>query len=127
MRYLDFFLRAVIVVILVQTLWFKFQAAPESVAIFTALKVEPWGRILSGVVELIASLLILYPRTVLYGAVISLGTMSGAVMAHVFVLGIAVQNDGGLLFGLAVAVALASLFCIYIRRGEIKSILSRLR
>ena len=90
------------VVILVQTLFFKFTAAPESVYIFQTLGIEPFGRIGSGVVELIASILILIPRTTLVGAVLGLGTMAGALFSHIFVLGIEVQHDGGTLFLLAV-------------------------
>lgn len=127
MRVIDYAARGVIAVILLQTLWFKFRAAPESVAIFSALHVEPWGRIAAGIIELIASLLLLFPRTVFYGAAVALGTMLGAIVTHIFVIGVAVRGDGGLLFGLAVGVALLSLICIYIHRGEAKRALNALR
>ncbi len=117
-RIIDYAIRTAIAVILIQTLWFKFRAAPESVAIFSALHVEPWGRIAAGVIELAASLLLVFPRTVIFGAGIALGTMLGAMLSHIFVIGIAVKNDGGLLFGLAAGVALLSLICIYIHRAE---------
>lgn len=126
MKYLDYLLRAVIAVILLQTLWFKFRASPESVAIFSALHVEPWGRYFAGITELVASILLLYPRTVVYGAAISAGTMFGAIAAHVFVIGVVVQDDGGLLFALACLVASASLICLYIRRDEASHAFSRL-
>jgi uncharacterized membrane protein YphA (DoxX/SURF4 family) len=123
----DWIIRIAIAVVLVQTLWFKFRAAPESVVIFTALHVEPWGRIFAGVVELGASLLVLFPRTALYGALVACGTMARAMFAHIFVIGIAVGHDGGFLFALAVAVALGSLFCIYMRRAEIGQVMQRMR
>lgn len=95
--------------ILLQTLYFKFTGAPESVHIFTTLGAEPWGRIGSGVVELVAAVLILYPATTGIGAVLALGVMGGAILSHLTILGIESQGDGGTLFFLAVIVFLCSL------------------
>ena len=83
------------VIILLQTLFFKFSGAQESIYIFQTLGIEPYGRIGSGVIELIASILILIPKTTLMGAVLGFGTMLGAIFSHIFVLGIEVQDDGG--------------------------------
>jgi hypothetical protein len=105
--------------ILGQTLFFKFSAAEESRFIFQSLHVEPWGRIASGVSELVCALLLLMPRTAALGAVLSLGVISGALLAHLFVLGIQVQGDGGLLFGLAVAVFVCSLVVLWVRRADV--------
>lgn len=99
---LTWIIKLTAVVILLQTLYFKFTGAPESVYIFSTLGIEPFGRIGSGIVELIASILILIPRTTLLGALLGLGTMLGAILSHLFVLGIVVQNDGGTLFILAI-------------------------
>jgi hypothetical protein len=96
-------------VILIQTLYFKFTAHPDSVYIFSKLGVEPYGRIGAGVSELIASVLILIPKTSLYGALMGLGIMTGAILSHVFVLGIDVNNDGGKLFALGVITFIACL------------------
>lgn len=126
MKYVDYLLRGLVAVILLQTLWFKFRAAPESVAIFSALHVEPWGRYFAGVTELAASVLLVFPQTVVYGAALAAGTMFGAIAAHIFVIGISVQNDGGLLFALACLVAVASLICLYVRRDEASHAFSRL-
>jgi hypothetical protein len=100
---------------MLQTLYFKFTASPESVYIFSTLGMEPWGRIGTGVMELIASLLILLPRTVVLGAVLAIGIMGGAILSHVFILGISVQNDGGQLFiyGLVVFICAAILFWMH--------------
>jgi putative oxidoreductase len=106
-------------VILLQTLFFKFTAAPESVYIFKTLGLEPWGRIGTGIIELIASVLILTPRTVTIGAIIGLGVISGAIFSHLTKLGIVVMNDGGLLFGLALAVFGCCAVVLFIRRSEI--------
>ncbi|MDX2200442.1 MAG: DoxX family protein [Phycisphaerae bacterium] len=111
-------LQAVVALILAQTLFFKFTAAEESVYIFRTLGMEPWGRIGSGVAELIAALLLLTPRTVVYGAGLSLGVISGAIMSHLTKLGIVVKDDGGLLFALALTVFFASLIILLIRRRE---------
>lgn len=100
--YLLWALRIIPAVILLQTLFFKFTGAPESVWIFTQLGVEPWGRYLSGAMELLAAVLILWPRTTPFGAVLACGLMVGAIISHITKLGIVVQNDGGLLFGLAI-------------------------
>src|SRR5689334_5005078 len=91
-------LRLVAAVIMLQTLFFKFTASEESVYIFSMLGMEPWGRIGSGVVELIASLLILYPRTTPFGALLGLGVMSGAIFFHLAKLGVEVKGDHGQLF-----------------------------
>jgi len=111
-------LQIVVAVILFQTLFFKFTGAEESVYIFTTLGVEPWGRIASGVVELVAVALILYPGTAILGALLSLGVISGALASHA-ILGVSIRNDGGLLFLLAVIVFVSSAAVVYLRRAEI--------
>ncbi len=108
--------RVVAAVILLQTLFFKFTGAPESVYIFTQVGLEPWGRIGSGVAELIAAILLFVPGTTWLGAGLALGVMGGAIMSHLTVLGIVVKDDGGLLFGLAVVVALCSSVVLFIHR-----------
>ena len=105
--------------ILLQTLYFKFTAAPESVYIFTKVGLEPWGRIGSGVAELIAAILILMPPTTWIGAGLALGVMIGAIFSHLTVLGLVVMDDGGLLFGLALAVAACSLILLFLQRRHL--------
>ena len=112
--------------ILGQTLYFKFSGAPESKFIFSTLGVEPWGRIGTGVLELVAVGLLLAPRGAIYGAGLAAGLMAGAVGSHLTRLGIVVQNDGGLLFGLALTVLLSSALVLWLRRGEIPLIGPRL-
>lgn len=93
--------RIIAAIILLQTLFFKFSGAEESVYIFSQLGVEPAGRIGSGVVELIAGILLLLPRYSAWGALIGAGTMLGAIFSHLFILGIEINNDGGQLFAYA--------------------------
>jgi len=111
------------VIILLQTLYFKFTGAEESVYIFQTLGIEPFGRIGSGIVELIASILILIPRTTLLGALLAAGTMFGAILSHVFVLGIDVKNDGGELFTLAIITLICCLLLVYNQKNKIGDLL----
>jgi uncharacterized membrane protein YphA (DoxX/SURF4 family) len=115
----SWFLRITAAIILLQTLFFKFTAAPESVYIFTKVGAEPRGRIGSGVVELIAAILLLTPRFTWLGSLLALGVMAGAIVSHLTILGIEVQGDKGLLFGLALTVFLASGFNLILHRSEI--------
>ena len=112
-------LQLVVAGILLQTLFFKFTGAAESVYIFSTLGAEPWGRIGSGVVELIAAILLLVPATTTVGAALALAVITGAIFSHLTVLGIDVQGDGGLLFSLAVTVFVASGLILLLRRAEI--------
>ena len=104
--------------ILGQTLFFKFTAAPEAVALFTKLGVEPWGRIAAGVVELAAVILLLIPRTAAMGGALTLGLMVGAVGSHLGPVGIEVEGDGGALFAMANVTLVAGLVVTWIRRAE---------
>src|SRR5438046_4741884 len=118
--------RILAAVVLLQTLFFKFTGAPESVYIFTKVGAEPWGRIGSGVVELIAAILLLTPRFTWLGSLLALGVMAGAILSHLTLLGIEVQGDRGLLFGLALIVFVCSTVNLLLHRGEIPVIGRRL-
>lgn len=107
--------------ILTQTLLFKFTGAPESVFIFRTLGMEPWGRFATGAAELVAVVLLLTPRTVVAGAGLALGVISGALAGHVSKLGIEVQGDRGLLFGLALLVFAGSVLILMIRRHQLQA------
>jgi hypothetical protein len=105
--------------ILLQTLFFKFTGAEESVYIFTAVHAEPWGRIGSGVVELIAALLLLVPATVSLGAILTMGVLAGALLTHLTILGLVVMDDGGVLFALALVGFIGSAIVLVLRRADI--------
>ena len=105
--------------ILGQTLFFKFAAAPESIALFEKLGAEPYGRIGLGIVELIAVILLLVPRTAVLGGVLTVGLMSGAVVSHLTVLGIDTNGDGGALFALAIVTLVSGLVVTGLRRAEL--------
>lgn len=114
-------LKLTVAIILLQTLYFKFTAHPDSVHIFSALGVEPFGRIGLGIIELITAGLILYPRTSLVGMLLSLGIILGAIGSHLLVLGLEIEGDGGGLFSLALVVLVADLVYFAMQRLELGS------
>ena len=111
-------LRIVAAVILLQTLYFKFTGHPESVDLFTKLGVEPWGRIGTGVIELITGILLLIPSTVFVGAVLGIGLMAGAILSHLTVIGIESKGDGGQLFMLAIIVTVCCLVILLLHKQQ---------
>jgi uncharacterized membrane protein YphA (DoxX/SURF4 family) len=120
---LSWILRITAAVILFQTLYFKFTGAEESIYIFTALGVEPYGRIATGILELITVILILMPRTTFVGALLGSGIMVGAIFSHLFVLGIEVESDGGALFILAIVTLVCCVTLIFLNRDKVTNFL----
>ena len=118
-------LRLVAAVILLQTLFFKFTASEESVYIFSAIGMEPWGRIGTGAMELIAAVMLLIPRTTAIGALLATALMSGALFFHFTKLGIEVKGDGGQLFAYAVIVFISSAMLFFTHRKQLKELASR--
>lgn len=106
-------------VIMLQTLFYKFSASPESVFIFSQVGMEPWGRIAVGIGELIAAALLLYKKYTWVGALMSVGLMFGAIVIHLTMLGIEVMDDGGYLFFLAVIVFISSLILLLMERNQV--------
>ena len=118
-KYLPLFLRIVVAIILIQTLRFKFTAHPDSVYIFTKVGLEPNGRIFIGVLELISAILLLVPKTVWAGAVLTLGVIGGAIVMHLTQLGIQINNDGGVLFITALMTFILALVILYKYKKDI--------
>ncbi|HVS14198.1 MAG TPA: DoxX family protein [Thermoanaerobaculia bacterium] len=118
-------LRLIAAGILLQTLFFKLTGAPESVYIFETLGAEPWGRIGSALVELVASILLLIPATTAFGALLAAVVMLGAIGSHLTRLGIEVQGDGGMLFALACVVLLSSLALLWLHRDQLAKLARR--
>ncbi len=119
LRVLSWVCRIVAAVILLQTLYFKFTGARESVYIFTKVGLEPGGRYASGVAELFAAILLLLPRTTVIGALLAAAVMAGAIGSHLTRLGIVVKDDGGLLFALAVTVFVCAIITTILHRRQI--------
>lgn len=118
--------RFIAALIMLQTLYFKFTASEESVYIFSAIGMEPWGRIGSGIGELIASVLLLIPALAWLGATMGAGVMSGAIFFHLTTLGIEVMDDGGQLFIYALIVFICSLFVLFVNRKKLIRLISNL-
>ncbi len=119
-------LRLLAALIMLQTLFFKFTAAEESVYIFSAVGIEPWGRIGTGIAEMIAAMLLLVPSTVIWGALLGIGIMLGAVATHIFILGIEVRNDGGQLFIYALLVLMACATLVFLHKQQLLSLKAKL-
>ena len=126
-RVISWLCRITAAVILLQTLFFKFTGAPESVYIFTKVGMEPWGRYGSGVVELIAAVLLLSSCHAWLGALLAMGVISGAIVSHLTVLGIVVQDDGGLLFALALTVFVTCAITAFLHRDKIPLLPARFK
>ncbi len=107
--------QVIVAVVLFQTLYFKFTSQPVSVELFTQLGVEPWGRYLVGVMELITGILLLIPQTALIGAILALTIGAGAILTHLFFIGILFDGDITL-FLLAIMITILSAIIIYTRR-----------
>jgi DoxX-like family len=112
---------------LLQTLFFKFTGAEESIYIFSQLGVEPWGRIAAGCMELIAAVLLLIPATLVPGALLAIGIMAGAIASHFFKLGIVVQNDGGLLFVYGCIVLLCAAILLVLHQQQLAQFKQKLK
>ncbi|NMH89450.1 DoxX family protein [Flavivirga algicola] len=118
-KYFTLALRIIVAVILIQTLRFKFTAHPDSVYIFSQIGLEPYGRIGIGVIELIAGILLLIPKTIWIGATLTLGVIGGAIFMHLARLGIEVNNDGGVLFITAIVTFILSAIILYIYKNDL--------
>jgi hypothetical protein len=117
--------RVIAALIMLQTLYFKFTASEESVYIFSVVGMEPWGRIGVGIMELIASVLLLLPATGWLGALIALGLMAGAIGMHLTLLGIVVKDDGGQLFIYAVVVSICAAYTLWKTRSQVPMFLQK--
>lgn len=122
-NYLERTASIIAAILFLQSVYFKFTAAPGSVFIFTEIGIEPYGRIIIGILELIVGLLLLFRKTSLLGGILGLGFILGAIFTHLFVLGIEVQNDGGLLFGMAIVVLISCIVTIFTQSKKLGQII----
>ncbi len=120
-------LRIVAAIILLQTLYFKFTAHPESVVLFTKLGVEPWGRIGTGIIELITGILLIYGPTAIIGAIMGIGLMAGAIASHIMVIGIESQGDGGQLFMLAIIVLVTCILILALNKEKVINLMKQFK
>lgn len=118
-KYIPLALRIIVAAILIQTLRFKFTAHPDSVYIFKTVGLEPVGRILTGIAELIAGIFLLIPRTVWLGALMTLVVIGGAIFMHLTKLGIEINEDKGTLFITALVTFCLSAIIFYLYKKDI--------
>ena len=125
MKIIYWIARILAALILLQTLFYKFTGSAESIEIFTKVGMEPWGRIGTGIAELIAGILLLINSTAWIGGALALALMGGAIFMHLTVLGIVVQDDGGQLFAYAILVALCSVLVLMMNRKKVMMFIGR--
>lgn len=111
--------RIIISILLIQTLQYKFTAHPDSVYIFSKVGLEPIGRIGIGILEFIAAFLIIIPKTIWIGALLTVGIIGGAIIMHLTLLGIEIDNDGGKLFYMALFIFILSAIILFNQRKNI--------
>lgn len=126
-RIISWIAQVVAAIIMLQTLWFKFTGAEESIYIFSKLGAEPYGRIGSGIIELIAGILLLTPRYCWIGAGLGLGTMAGAILSHLTLLGIDVLGDGGQLFAMALITFICCAVVLVLNWSKVITTIKELR
>ncbi len=112
-------LRLIAAGIMLETLFFKFTGAKESIWIFTQMNMESWGRYGQGLWELSAAVLLLFPGTVWMGCLLTLGAMGAALLSHLVVLGISIMGDHGVLFGMACTVFTSSLITLWLHQRSV--------
>ncbi len=117
-------LRLVPAIILLQTLYFKFTAHPQSVKLFTQIGMEPYGRIGTGILELIAAILLLIPRFTGYGAILGLIMMTGALYFHLTKIGVYFDGDP-ILFMYASITFVCCAILIFIYKNQLEARLRR--
>jgi uncharacterized membrane protein YphA (DoxX/SURF4 family) len=115
---ISWLLRIIASVILLQSLYYKFSGHAESVELFTKMGIEPWGRIGTGIIELVAGILLLIPATAVLGAFLGVGLMAGAILSHFTIIGIESKGDGGELFMLAIIVLICCLPILYLHKEQ---------
>ena len=115
----SYIIRIIISIILIQVLFLKFTGAPESIYLFEMIGLEPIGRYSSALVELLAGILMLIPTTKTWGALLTVGTMIGALFFHLTTLGIVVNGDGGLLFGMAIVTFILAITILLLHKEEL--------
>ncbi|MGH1540252.1 MAG: hypothetical protein ACRBHB_07505 [Arenicella sp.] len=121
-----------------QSLFFKFQGSEETVIIFSTIAdwmasigipaglaelFKQHGGNAVGIAELIACFLLIFNSTRFYGALLSLGVISGAIFFHLFtplgvnrVVDAAGNTDGGILFFMACGVWVCSFILLFTSR-----------
>ena len=105
--------------ILMPAAWNKFVGENINVFIFSQLDMEPTGRILIGLFEITACILLLTRSFCHLGAIIAFGTMLGAIIAHSTFLGWEIKGDRGLTLMMLFVVLFSSTIVMYLKRRSL--------
>lgn len=103
-------------IILAMAAYEKFSGNPLISSVFDQLKMGDPGKKLIGIIEAISAIMLITTNLCHFGALLGLGTMLGALIAHVTVLGISVNNDGGMMVGLMSLNIICCSIIMFIRR-----------
>ncbi|GFD82736.1 DoxX family membrane protein [Tenacibaculum mesophilum] len=126
-KYILLILKLIAAIIMLQTLFFKFTGAQESIDLFVKIAGdnETYMRIGTGVFELIASVLLFIPKKTWLGALLTIGLMGGAIMSHLTILGIEHDGDGGILFISAIVTFISGVILLIFNRNNIPFVRSK--
>lgn len=143
-KHIPLVLAVFVVLVFIQSLFFKFTGSQESVILFETVGqwmseiplfvlisdgFKVYGGVLIGIVELVASVLILIPATRAWGALAGLSVMSGSIFFHLAtplgvnrVIDAAGKTDGGVQFLMACGVWLSCAALMYMNRHQLSSL-----
>lgn len=95
----------------------KLAGVEQMVQLFDTIGLGQWFRYVTGITEVTGALLILIPATTAFGAILTVGTMVGAIITHLFLIGGNPAMPIGLLVG--------SLFILYFKKDQILKLLGK--
>ncbi|PCJ52579.1 MAG: DoxX family protein [Planctomycetota bacterium] len=105
-------------IILGMAAWDKIVGTETSHYVFTTLEMEPAGRIIIASIESLAAIMLLSTSIPHMGAVLGLGVMMGAIIAHISKLGFDVNNDGGKMVMMMTVVIFSTIAIIFLHRSR---------
>jgi putative oxidoreductase len=112
-------LSAGLAIVFVSAAWGKIMGTESSRAMFAALDMEPYGRVLIGLIEAAVAFLLLHRRYAATGALLGLAVMMGAAIAHATRLGFAYNGDGGALTGMMIGSGALCIWLMYLDRKQL--------
>lgn len=118
-NFISWVLRIITTYIIFQIVYFKLSGDPQCIFVFEKMEIEPHGRFITGLIELVVGIFLLVPNTKLLGILGAFGAASCCLTAHFTVLGIEINNDGGQLFSMTASVFVLSIILSIIHKDEI--------
>ncbi|MEM6960150.1 MAG: DoxX family protein [Myxococcota bacterium] len=111
-------LRLFVAAIMAGAGYLKLTSGAAEIAIFSELGMEPQGRMIIGLLEVASGLLLLSPH-VATGALLTVGIMCGAIIAHATVIGPSPGGDGGLQMAMLALVLTSSIVLLLVSRRDL--------